>query len=280
MMTFMTIASGSSGNAALVCCGSTRLLLDAGVSARRITTAVKALGIDPRSLAGVLVTHEHSDHISGLAVLTRQLALPIYATAPTLRQIQGRFPLPDALCRALEPGEGFSLGELWVDPFATPHDAAGSVGYSLIGEGCKITAATDLGYLPPAVLQAARGCDLLLCEANHDVDWLRSGPYPYYLKERVLGDRGHLSNELGAELAAQAAEAGARTVILAHLSAENNTPARAREAAARRLLAGGVDPERDLSLTVAPRKEPGPLIRLERGLDPQALPLREGAVLC
>ena len=121
---------------------------------------------------------------------------------------------------------------------------------------------------------------MLVCEANHDEDWVKSGPYPYYLKQRILGDQGHLSNEVGAELAALAVESGARTVILAHLSSENNTPARAREVAARRLSAGGVDPEGDISLTVAPRKECGPVFRLERGRDLRTFHLREEAALC
>ena len=263
-----------------MCCGGTRLLLDAGISARRITTALKGLGVDPASLGGVLVTHEHSDHISGLATLTKQLGLPVYATAPTLRQLCYRIPFLERLCRDFAPGDGFPVGELWVTSFPTSHDAACSVGYTLAGDGSKLASATDLGRLTPEVLNAVRGCDLLVCESNHDVDWVRSGPYPYYLKERILGDRGHLSNEMGAELAALAAESGARAVVLAHLSSENNTPARARDVAARRLSAAGVDPERDLSLTVAPRKERGPVFRLERGRDVQALRPREEAVLC
>ena len=277
VLTYTTLASGSSGNCALVCCGGTRLLLDAGISARRITTALKGLGVDPASLGGVLVTHEHSDHISGLATLTKQLGLPVYATAPTLRQLCYRIPFLERLCRDFAPGDGFPVGELWVTSFPTSHDAACSVGYTLAGDGSKLASATDLGRLTPEVLNAVRGCDLLVCESNHDVDWVRSGPYPYYLKERILGDRGHLSNEMGAELAALAAE---RAVVLAHLSSENNTPARARDVAARRLSAAGVDPERDLSLTVAPRKERGPVFRLERGRDVQALRPREEAVLC
>ena len=127
--------------------------------------------------------------------------------------------------------------------------------------------ATDLGYITPEVRRAAAGCDLLICEANHDEDWVRTGPYPYYLKQRILGDRGHLSNEAGAELAALGVEGGTRTLVLAHLSSENNTPAHARQAVARRLAAMGCDPERDVSLAVAPRTDLGPTYCLERGKD-------------
>ena len=254
--------------------------MDAGISARRITTALKNLGVEPASLSGVLVTHEHSDHISGLTTLTKQLRLPVYATAPTLAQLYRRIPLLEGLGREFDAGDGFPVGEIWVGSFPTSHDAAGSVGYTLTGDGCKAAVATDLGRLTPAVTRAVQGCDLLVCESNHDEDWVRSGPYPYYLKQRILGDQGHLSNEMGAELAALAAESGARTIVLAHLSAENNTPARARSVAARRLSAAGIDPELDVSLTVAPRAECGPVIQLERGRDLRTFRLREEGVLC
>ncbi|MCF2661939.1 MBL fold metallo-hydrolase [Pseudoflavonifractor phocaeensis] len=278
MLTFTTLASGSSGNAALVSCGRTHILLDAGISARRITTGLRSLGVAPEELSAVLVTHEHHDHINGLAVLTKKLRVPIVSSAPTCRQICYKVPFVDDLVRAQEPGTGVRLGELWVESFSTPHDAAGSVGYSITGDGCRLVLCTDLGYITPEVKQAVRGCDLLVCEANHDEDWVRSGPYPYSLKQRILGDRGHLSNEAGAELAALGVESGARTVVLAHLSAQNNTPARARQVAVRRLAALGCDPERDLSLTVAPRSELGPTFALERGAGVKAF--RREAALC
>ena len=147
--------------------------------------------------------------------------------------------------------------------FPTPHDAAGSVGWSIAGDGGRVVLCTDLGYVTPEVRQAVEGCDLLVCEANHDVDWVKSGPYSYALKQRILGDQGHLSNEAGAELAGFAAESGTRAVVLAHLSQTNNTPARAYEAAALRLLALGFDPERDISLTVAPADTAGATFLLE-----------------
>ena len=267
MLTVTTLASGSSGNAALVSCGGTHILLDAGISARRITTGLKALGVEPGDLTAILITHEHHDHIGGLAVLTKKLRVPIVATGPTCWGIHQKAPLADDLLREQMAGTGVELGELWVESFSTPHDAPGSVGYSITGAGCRMVLATDLGHITPEVRRAAAGCDLLICEANHDEDWVRTGPYPYYLKQRILGDRGHLSNEAGAELAALGVESGARTLVLAHLSAENNTPARARQAVARRLAAMGCDPERDVSLAVAPRADLGPTYCLERGKD-------------
>lgn len=279
MLTVTTLASGSSGNAALVSCGSTHVLLDAGISARRITAGLTSLGVAPSQLSAILITHEHHDHISGLAVLTKKIRVPIIASGPTCGQIRYKVPFVDDLLQWQPPGTGIQLGALWVESFPTPHDAAGSVGYSITGDEGRLVLATDLGHVTAEVQEAVRGCGLLICEANHDEEWVRSGPYPYPLKQRILGDRGHLSNEAGAELAAYAVESGARAVVLAHLSAENNTPAHARQAVCRRLRAMGTDPERDLELTVAPRQDLGPTYCLEGGHVTRA---RSGgeAVLC
>lgn len=262
MLTFTTLASGSTGNAAMVSCGDTHILLDAGISAKRITAGLAALGVRPEALSAILITHEHSDHISGLQVFTKKNRIPIHATGPTCRQLCYRTAFLDDLVRVQEAGTGVQIGALWVESFPTPHDAAGSVGWSIAGEGGRMALCTDLGHVTEAVRRAAEGCDLLICETNHDVDMLRTGPYPYYLKQRILGDHGHLSNEAGAELAAFAVESGTRTVILAHLSRQNNTPARAYEAVCRRLRAMDRDPERDISLSVAPADTPGPTFSL------------------
>ena len=279
MLTVTTIASGSSGNAALVSCGNTHILLDAGVSARRITTGMKTLGVDPGRLAAVLVTHEHLDHISGLAVLTKKLRVPLVSSGPTCRQLCYKVPFVEDLVRQQEPGTGVQIGSLWVESFSTPHDAAGSVGYSIAGDSGRMVLATDLGYVTDEVKDAAAGCDLLLCEANHDEDWVRSGPYPYYLKQRILGDRGHLCNEAGAELAAFAVETGTKAVVLAHLSSENNTPARAYGVVERRLTAMGAEVGRDVDLAVAPRSELGATYCVERG-NVFRSGTGKGAVLC
>ena len=279
MLTVTTLASGSSGNAALVSFGRTHILLDAGISARRITTALKALGVPPQELSAIFITHEHHDHISGLGVLCKQISAPVVASPATCRYLADKLPQLEGRLREQAPGAGVQTGAVWTESFSTPHDAAGSVGYSFSAGERRLVLCTDLGYITPEVRRAAEGCDLLICETNHDEDWVRSGPYPYSLKQRVLGDRGHLSNEAGAELAALAVESGARTVILAHLSAENNTPAHARAAVCRRLRAMGCDPERDICLAVAPRKETGPVYRLEGSGAAVSFPLR-GAALC
>ena len=264
MFTFTTFASGSLGNAALVSCGDTHILLDAGISAKRITAGLAELGVKPWQLSAILLTHEHSDHVSGLRVLTKKAGAPIYATRATCWEWyrKNRCDQVKGLFQPQEAGAGVRIGSLWVESFPTPHDAADSVGWSVAGEGSRMVLCTDLGHVTDEVRRAGEGCDLLVCEANHDEDWVRSGPYPYYLKRRVLGEYGHLSNEAGAELAAFAVEHGTKTVVLAHLSQTNNTPVRAYETAAHRLLAMDCDPERDISLTVAPANTLGPTVSL------------------
>ncbi len=264
MLTFTTLASGSLGNAAVVSCGDTHILMDAGISAKRISAGLAELGIGPRQLSAILLTHEHSDHVSGLRVLTKKAGAPIYATRPTLWEWYKRNRCDEVreLFCPHEAGTGVQIGALWVESFPTPHDAAGSVGWSIAGEGGRMVLCTDLGHVTEPVRRAVAGCDLLVCETNHDVDWVRSGPYSYYLKQRILGNYGHLSNEAGAELAAFAVESGTRAVILAHLSQTNNTPVRAYEAVSLRLLAMDCDPERDISLTVAPADRLGTVFSL------------------
>lgn len=260
MLNITTLASSSIGNSALVSCGNTYILLDAGISAKRITAGLRSLGISPGQLSAVFVTHEHSDHISGLRVLAAKIAVPIYATPLTCAAMYRKErcdAVRDLMCEQ-PAGSGVQIGSLWAESFPTPHDAADSVGYSFTGDDGRIVVCTDLGHVTRAVRTAVEDCDLLVCETNHDEDWVRAGPYPYHLKQRILGDRGHLSNKAGAELAAQAVGSGTKTVILAHLSRQNNTPERALETVTLRLLDMGCDPDRDISLSAAPYDTPGP----------------------
>ena len=228
--------------------------------------SLAALGVRPEMLSAILLTHEHSDHVSGLRVFTKKVDVPIYATRPTCLEWyrKNRCDEVKDLFRVQQAGTGLQIGALWVESFPTPHDAAGSVGYSIAGGESRMVLCTDLGYVTPEVRRTVEGCDLLVCETNHDEDWVKTGPYPYYLKQRILGDYGHLSNEAGAELAAFAVESGTRAVILAHLSQTNNTPVRAYDTVALRLLAMGCNPERDISLSVAPAGSPGQTFALGR----------------
>jgi phosphoribosyl 1,2-cyclic phosphodiesterase len=255
LLTVHSIASGSEGNSLLVSAGGTHILVDAGISARRITAALSSLGLTPGDIAGVLVTHEHSDHTAGLATLTKQYRLPLYASGGTAGALCARIPHAADVLHLLPRQGVLTLGDAQVTVFPTSHDAAESIDFRFDCGGAALGVLTDTGCVTPETEQALQGVDLLVLESNHDEDWLLSGPYPYYLKQRILGNRGHLSNDAAAALAQRMASAGTRQFVLAHLSRENNTPERARQTMAR-ALAG-----LDVSVTVAPRAElSGPYI--------------------
>ena len=250
-MTLHTLASGSEGNCLLVQCGRTRLLLDAGISLRRITAALGALGLSMAEVDGILLTHGHTDHIAALGTLCKHHKTPLYASAGAAAQICDKFGAAQYQLRTVRAGEAFAVGEVTVTPFPTSHDAWGSMDYRLDGEDGSIGVLTDTGYVTDEAFDVLMGVDLLVLESNHDVEWLRSGPYPYYLKERILGAYGHLSNDDAARFAAEMARQGTREIVLAHLSRENNTPARALDTVQRTLSAAGLT----VRLSVAPRGE-------------------------
>lgn len=229
-MTLTIFASGSSGNCALVSYGGTHILLDAGISARRVGACLKRWSLTPGDLSALVVTHPHTDHISGLATLYKQADFPIYTTAPVARQLCYRLPL-DRRIHTFLPGQDFTLGSLTVRGIATRHDTPGSTGYRFTTPvGASACLVTDLGTVTPEVEAGVAGCRVAVIECNHDLDCLRSGPYPYPLQRRVAGEEGHLCNEDGAALCALAAREGAHTLVLAHLSQQNNSPALARSA--------------------------------------------------
>lgn len=257
MFELCTLASGSSGNCLLMTDGTTHILVDAGISARRICKALKDLGVEPAELAGILVTHEHTDHIAGIATLVKQLSLPIYTSTAAGRQLYYRIAFIEEHLHTFRPGEGFEVGGFGVESFPTSHDTRESVGYAVTCGARKAAVVTDLGVVTDQVRTGLKGAHLAVVEANHDVEMVRSGPYPYYLKARILGDHGHLCNEDGGALACEAVESGARQVVLAHLSAENNSPGVALRTVKTCLSAAGVDPDRDVLVEVAPRSETG-----------------------
>ena len=244
-MEFYTLASSSSGNAALVRHGDTAILLDAGISARRIAQSLAVLGMTPDELDAVLVTHEHRDHVSGIATLTKKYGVPVYASRGTAQFL----PQSTPMLRKFDAGDAFMVGTLEITTFRTSHDAADSVDYRIDTPDGSLGALTDTGYVTDAAAQALAGADTLLLESNHDVEMLRGGPYPYHLKRRILSEHGHLSNAAAADFALWCAQHGTTDILLAHLSAENNTPAMAEYAVARRLQAGGFS----IRLGVAPK---------------------------
>lgn len=244
-MEFYTLASSSSGNAALVRSGETSILLDAGISARRIAQALSLLGMTPEDLDAILITHEHSDHVNGIATLTKKYAIPVYASRGTAHFL----PQAGSALRIFEAGDALIVGELAIQSFRTSHDAADSVDYRIDAPDGSLGALTDSGYVTDDAVRTLTGVDLLLLEANHDVGMLQCGPYPYHLKRRILGEHGHLSNEAAADFALHCVKNGTSDILLAHLSAENNTPEAAEYAVARKLQAAGCS----VRLGVAPR---------------------------
>ena len=253
MLKVATLASGSSGTCAVVSDGKLHILIDAGISAKRIVTGLRELDLEPRDVAAVLITHEHSDHIGGLPVLCKQLGAALYATEGTAEAICVRTAGLAERFRVFDPGERFAVGDLVVGSFATSHDCACPVGYTVTDGVRKLALCTDTGVITRPMLGAVQGADTLIGEFNYDPDMLRNGPYPYYLKERILSDHGHLSNELGGKLAAWAVERGTKRVIAAHLSKENNLPAVALAAGTKALEQIGAQVGRDVSLLAAPR---------------------------
>jgi len=219
------LASGSSGNATLVRAGDTAVLIDCGIGMRKLMLALAQYGLAPGDLSGVVVTHEHQDHIQSAHALSKRFGVPLVANERTLRAFfTRRTQCPHVL---LPVGDRWAAGDLCVGTFPVPHDAADPVGVNITHapSGQKLTHLTDLGHVSETVRVAVRGAHLLILEANHDVHRLRGGEYPGYLKARILGERGHLSNEAAVGLLCEhALSHGPHTVWLAHLSKENNTP--------------------------------------------------------
>lgn len=216
------LASGSSGNAALVATERTRILVDAGLSVKELTRRLALAGEQPERLTAVLVTHEHSDHVGGLARLVRRYAIPVYVTHRTAPGLAWFDPPPQV--ETFQAGARFSVGDIDVDSFTIPHDASDPVGYCFHAEGIKIGLATDLGYVTESIKYHLRGTHCLLLESNHDLDMLKVGPYPWSVKQRVMSRMGHLSNSGMAAYLAEDWTPAAPNLVLGHLSEHNNHP--------------------------------------------------------
>ena len=222
-MRIHVFASGSGGNCLLVSGEETGVLIDAGISMRRTQAALAQAGYKISEFGGVLITHEHSDHISGLKMLLKYHRLPVFAPRTVASRLRGMLPEIEDCLHVIPVGEAFDLGEFSVRAFHTPHDTDESVGYRIEGAGV-FAHATDMGCVTEEVMDGLLGADTALIESNHDEQMLRYGPYPVYLKRRILSDHGHLSNENCAALARKLAESGTGRIILGHLSRENNKP--------------------------------------------------------
>jgi len=271
---FGTVASGSSGNCIFIGSDNTRVLIDAGLSGKRIEAGLSALGIEPQSLDAILITHEHSDHIQGAGILSRRFDVPVYATPGTWEAMErfgalGKMHPWNKLL--VYSGERVLLNDLCINPFAIPHDAAEPVGYTVETEGYKVAVATDIGKATPLIEESIAACDVLLIEANHDLDMLENGPYPVQLKRRIRGDFGHLSNVACGELLTRVYSERLACVYLGHLSEENNRPMVAFETVNDILTAHGIDTANKLRLAVADRHKPGRLVSLRAAEEASAV---------
>lgn len=231
-MRLVSIASGSSGNCIYIGSDNTHILVDAGISCKRIEQGLNEIGIKGSELDGIVITHEHSDHIKGLGVLARKFGMPVYATEETLEEIRAMKYLgeyPRELLHAVSPDVDFSVGDLDLLPFSIDHDAANPVAYRVRNGRRQVAVATDMGHYDEYIINHLQGLDAILLESNHDVNMLQTGPYPYYLKRRILGDHGHLSNENAGRLLNHVLHDNMKQILLGHLSKENNYEALAYE---------------------------------------------------
>jgi phosphoribosyl 1,2-cyclic phosphodiesterase len=247
------LASGSAGNSTYVEAAGTRVLVDAGLTGRKIEERMAAIGVDPSALNGLVVSHEHGDHVKGVGVMARRYRIPVWMTNGTLggskRYLRGK----EQVC-VFENDESFHVGELHFQPFQLSHDAADPVNFVVEGDGSTFGIATDMGVVTELVYLRLRGASLVLLESNYDHEMLMNGPYPWDLKRRISSNRGHLENDRASEAVCRLAEAGLERAVLGHLSERNNTPdlaiGRCREALAKQGAA-------DTVVSVASQDRPG-----------------------
>ena len=228
------------------------MLIDAGISLKRIRESLNSLDLTPDDLSGVLVTHEHSDHIGGIKMLVKYHKTPIFASVGAQNSMCSDVPEVAPYLSGFTVGTEFELGDIAVSSFNTPHDATQSVGFKLKANGKTLAYATDLGHISEEVFGAMCGADIAIIESNHDKDMLRKGPYPDFLKRRVSSKHGHLSNNDCGKFAVTLAESGTRYIQLAHLSKENNTPKIASRTVSEALSKYDICVGRDIELDVAP----------------------------
>ena len=222
---FCTLVSGSSGNSTYVGTKHTRILIDAGVSGKKIEEGLAELKLTGHDIDGLFITHEHLDHIKGAGIFSRRFQVPIYATCDTwlaMEETLGKIAPSNR--RYVYPGENCLINDICVKPFSIPHDAADPVGFNVFAEGKKVTLATDIGHITEELRENIAESEILLLEANHDVDMLQKGGYPWHLKKRILSDVGHLSNKTAGEFLSSVVDGKMKHVFLGHLSQENNEP--------------------------------------------------------
>lgn len=263
-MRFLSIASGSSGNCIYVGNDKTHLLIDAGISKKRIEEGLNGIGLSLKDISGILLTHEHSDHIKGLGVILRKYDIPVYGSYGTVDYVKYSSDMNKVdldLFKTIDTDKRFKINDLAINPFAISHDASMPCAYRIQDREKKVGIATDLGCYDDYIVDNLKGLDVLLLEANHDVRMLQTGPYPYYLKQRILGNRGHLCNEAAGRLLDTVITENTKKVFLGHLSKENNFPDLAYESVRMEInLSESPHKADDFDISVAKRDMPSAVV--------------------
>lgn len=259
-----SFSSGSRGNCSLISNGHTHILVDAGISFSRLKKCLASIDLKVEDLSGVVITHEHSDHVCGLNMLAPHTA--VYAHEKTAKAVEGKRKIKlETLANVPSYDTGFDVGDIFVVPFRLPHDAVYPLGYSFYNNGQKISIATDIGHITSGIVKNLSGSNIIMIEANHDVDMLKKGNYAEFLKRRILGENGHLSNDTSAQILGEVLSEKLERVILAHLSQENNLAELAYSAVAQGLKKNGVLVGRDMQVEVAVQFQQTPCFEIRRG---------------
>lgn len=254
MIKFQPLLSSSSGNSIYVTDDTTHILIDCGAPIRYIEKCLFRLGVNPAELSGVFITHAHSDHVAAAGTLAKKYNIPVFATEETF-SLSGKYlsTISRKSARIIAAGDDIIIGDMIVHTFTIPHDVAGAVSYTVKDSETKFGIATDSGHISDEIIENLTGCESVIVEANHDVDMLMSGPYPYPLKRRILSDAGHLSNVLCGELCVRLAGAGTKSFWLGHLSEKNNLPEIAYRTVHQTLCKNGFVAGTDIALNVIPK---------------------------
>jgi phosphoribosyl 1,2-cyclic phosphodiesterase len=240
MLNLISLFSSSSGNCTYVFSEKTKILVDIGVSAKRLTDKLTELNINPAEIQAILITHEHSDHVKGIKVFSKKYNIPVFSSKKTWETLVS-LEISPSLKNNFEISEEFSIGDIKVIPFPIPHDAIDPCGFNLFCGKEKVTVATDIGHITSDLLSSFENSKTILLESNHDINMLKAGDYPYLLKQRIIGNYGHLSNLSSAETVEYLIKKGTKNFILAHLSEKNNIPALALETVKSRLSTNNID---------------------------------------